>query len=194
MSGSKPINKDWVEAYFDRGIDVANRRIFIWGSIDEETISNVVKGIYLMEGTSKEKIELFVSSEGGTLEEAFALYDVIQTVTVPISTFAVGKCMSAAPLLVACGDKGHRWAGPNCSFMIHQPWLDFGERRIDSARKELVASEATRRQWAELMEKHTSKKAKFWLDMAGKIGDQYFDAYKAQEYGIVDELWVERGE
>jgi len=192
---SRPISKDWIDAYFDRGIDVTNRRIFLWGSIDEDTVSNVVKGIYLMDSKSnKDPIELFISSEGGDLNEAFGLYDVIQTVTCPISTFAVGKCFSAAPLLVACGAKGDRWTGNNCCFMIHQPWQEIeGGRRIDELSKEINASEETKKRWAKLMERHTNKAQAFWLKECAKTGEQYFDATKAVEYGIVDMVWVERG-
>ncbi len=193
---SKPISKDWVEAYFENGVDVPNRRIFLFGGINEESIGNAIKGIYLMDGeSSNKKIELFISSYGGDLDEMLGLYDVIQTVTCPISTFAIGKCMSAAPLLLACGKKGDRWSGPNCSFMVHQPWQDMHDsRRVDELEKEVEASKAIRDKWAELMAKHTVKTKKFWVNMAGKIGDQHFDAEKAMEYGIIDQLWVERSD
>jgi ATP-dependent Clp protease protease subunit len=196
---SRPISKDWVEAYFENGVDVANRRVFIWGDIDEESIGNAVKGICLLDSKDSSKtIELFVSSEGGEIQEAFGLYDVIQTITCPISTFAVGKCMSVAPLLVACGAKGDRWTGPNCSFMIHQPSQEFdgegGGRRIDELRKELIASENIRGQWADLMAKHTGKPRSFWLKECGKIGDSHFNAQTAVDYGIVDNIWVERSD
>src|SRR6188474_705441 len=99
------ITKDWIEAYFEYGIDRQNRRIFLFDGVDEGAIGTVIKGLYYMDSESVEKpIELFIGSFGGSEYEMFGLYDVIRTLRAPIYTTAIGKCMSAAPLLVACGE------------------------------------------------------------------------------------------
>ena len=73
------IDKDWVEAYFNYGVDVANRRLFI-GEIDEDKILAAVKGLYLMDTMSRDPCEMFISSYGGSVHEALALYDIMHTV------------------------------------------------------------------------------------------------------------------
>ena len=64
------IENEWVAAYFERGVDVTNRRVFL-GNIDHESVDAVVKGMYLMETQNHtDPIELFISSYGGEVYDA----------------------------------------------------------------------------------------------------------------------------
>lgn len=187
------ISKDWVDAYFEYGVDVANRKVFLFDDVDSNSIGAVIKGLYLMEASDSNKpIELFVGSFGGSEYEMFALYDVCRTLKSPIHTIAIGKCMSAAPLLVAGGEEGHRYATPNTFFMIHISWEDFGMKRMDELEKDLKHFEDMGDRWASLMEKHSKKPAKFWQDLCKKTGDNFFDAEKALEWGLIDHIWDEK--
>lgn len=187
------ITKDWVEAYFNYGIDRTNRRIFMFDGVDEDSIGMVIKGLYYMDAESTDKpIELFIGSFGGSEYEMYALYDVIGTLNSPIHTTAIGKCMSAAPLLVARGEPGNRYATPNTWFMVHQSWDDFGERRVDEIKKDIRHYEEMGKKWYELMASHTNQTAAFWKKHCEQVGDKYFDAYQAQEWGLIDHIWDEK--
>jgi len=187
------ITKDWVEAYFEYGVDRINRRIFMFDGVDEDSIGMVIKGLYYMDAESSEKpIELFIGSFGGSEYEMYALYDVIRTLSSPIHTIAIGKCMSAAPLLVACGEPGHRYVTPNTWFMVHQSWEDWGEKRTDEIKKELRHYDEMGKKWYELMASHTNQTAAFWKKHCEQVGDKYFDAYQAQEWGLIDHVWDEK--
>ena len=187
------ITKDWIDAYFDYGIDKENRRIFMLDDVDEGSIGTVIKGLYYMNAQDNtQPNELFIGSFGGSEYEMFALYDVIRTLKAPIHTVAIGKCMSAAPLLVACGETGKRWATPNTWFMVHQSWSEFGPRRTDEVQKELKHYEEMGQGWYGLMEKHTNQDGKFWKRHCNAVGDKFFSAYQALEWGIVDHIWDEK--
>lgn len=189
---SQRISKDWVEAYFTSGIDVTNRRLFLTEDISGESISNIVKGLYLMEGnTEKKPVELFISSNGGDMEEMFALYDIINTIKCPVHTFAYGKCMSAAPLLLACGDPGHRWVSPHCSFMIHDCWGSL-EGTQQKMKIETAYWEKRKTQWIDLLVKHSNKNKAFWSARMSKAEDIYFTAEEALEWGLADQVWSEK--
>jgi ATP-dependent Clp endopeptidase proteolytic subunit ClpP len=197
------ISKDWVDAYFQYGVDVKNRRVFLFDDVGADSIGHVIKGLYLMEAdvtvAQREsgnipKIEIFIGSFGGSEYEMFALYDVIRTLESPIHTIAMGKCMSAAPLLVACGNPGHRYATPNTWFMVHQSWEEWGEKRVDSMMKDLRHYQDMGRRWYDLMERHTKRDAKFWRRECEKTGDKYFDAEVAEELGLIDHIWDEQAE
>jgi len=187
------IPKDWVSAYFDYGVDVTNRRVFLFDDVSSDSIGAVIKGLYLMESISQEKaVELFIGSFGGDEYEMFALYDVLQTLKAPVHTVAIGKCMSAAPLLVAAGHPGERWTTPNTSFMVHQSWGDWGDKRTDEVKKELAHNEAMAKSWYNLMARHTKKTALFWRRHCEKVGDHFFTAEQAVEWGLVDAMWAEK--
>lgn len=142
--------------------------------------------LYLMESESSTKpIELIVGSYGGCEYDMFALYDAIQYIKAPVHTVAIGKCMSAAPLLVACGKKGKRSAAPHTFFMVHQGHGDVGGK-MDEVRNDLEHWKVLEGRWNALMEKHTKKPASFWAAQCQKVGDRYFDAHQAKEWGLID--------
>lgn len=189
------ITKDWIEAYFEYGVDRHNRRIFMFDGVDEDSIGMVIKGLYYMDSEAQDKpIELFIGSFGGSEYEMFALYDVIRTLKSPIHTTAIGKCMSAAPLLVACGEPGFRYATPNTWFMVHQSWDSFIDKRIDEVRKDIDHFDKMSDRWYDLMAKHTKKDVKFWRKHSEQVGDHFFDAEQAQELGLIDHIWDEKEE
>lgn len=185
------IDKDWVDAYFDRGVDVANRRVFI-GDIDTDSVNDCIKGLYLMETESDTKpCEMFISSYGGTLYDALALYDIMGTIKCPIHTFGYGKIMSAAPLLLAAGEPGHRWVAEHASLM-HHDWNSEMEGRGAYLKEEVKHSEELGEVWTRLLTKHTNKDFRFWNQKANKPADFYFSAEQAIEWGIADAIWTER--
>src|SRR6185436_4882626 len=162
---------------------------------DSNSIGAVIKGLYLMESQDKTKpIELFIGSFGGDEYEMFALYDVCRTLNSPIHTTAIGKCMSAAPLLVAAGEKGNRYATPHTFFMVHEAWDDMGIRRIDELKIDLKHYEEMGERWAELMAKHSIKDVKFWKNLCKRVGNTYFNAETALEWGLIDIIWDQKEE
>lgn len=184
---------DWIDVLFVYGVDKSHRRIFLFDDIDTVPIGVVIKALYLMDSESTEKpIELFIGSFGGSEYDMFALYDAIQTIHSPVHTIAIGKCMSAAPLLVCCGAKGHRYSTPNTSFMVHQGWDDLGAKRYDEVKSDLAHWNDLEKRWLDLMEKHTKKGEAFWKSQCDKVGDRYFDAWQALEWGLIDQVWDEK--
>ncbi len=185
-------SSEWVGAYFEKGIDVINRRIFL-GDIDEETIDHAIKGMYLMVTESPtEPIELFISSYGGTIYDALALYDIIQTVKCPVFTFAYGKLFSAAPLLLAAGEPGHRWVSQHCSMMHHAGSCEI-EGKTHKIAAEMKHMQMLDKSWTELIAKHSKKNYKWWEDRAKRSEDFYFTADEAITWGVADSIWDEKG-
>lgn len=184
-------DKEWVEAYFDHGIDIANRRVFLDSDIESDSIGAAVRGLYLMQTQGDEKIDLFISSYGGSVYETLALYDIIRTIPIPIHTFAYGKCMSAAPLLLACGEPGHRWVAPHVSLMHHDMSSDEEGTRsfLHSSIKEI---ESLYKEWITLLAQHSTKTYKWWDAKSRLPGDFYYSAEDAIDWGLADQMWVER--
>jgi ATP-dependent Clp protease protease subunit len=190
----KKLPDDHLAALMEYGIDRINRRLFL-GDIEEQEVSKIIRGIYFFEAESKtQPIELFVSSYGGELDEMFGLYDVLNTIECPIITVAIGKCQSAAPLLVAAGKQGERYALPNTSFMFHQ-----SSATDDECRGPLSHIEANIKQhrvmedrWYGLLSKHSNKAPAFWRKLGKLPHDTYYTAEQAIEFGIVDQLWNQK--
>jgi len=182
-----------LNTYFDHGLDVEQRRIFLLGDVDESPIGKTVKSLYYLDGLCEDTpIELFVGSLGGSEYEMLALYDVLMTIKSPIHTVALGKCMSAAPLLVAAGEKGHRYSMPNTQWMVHMSWAEPDPLRIDVLKKLNNHYEELCDRWYGLMANHSQLAPAQWKRICNRVGDTYFNAEMALEYGLVDQLWMEK--
>ena len=40
----------------------------------------------------------------------------------PVATYCVGQAASMGAILLACGERGRRFALPHARIMVHQPW------------------------------------------------------------------------
>jgi ATP-dependent Clp protease protease subunit len=188
------IPKDWVEAYFEYGVDVTNRHLFLVGHVDETSVGNIIKGLYLMDNQNQQHdpIELRICSYGGSTDDMFALHDVTRTLKSPIHTTGMGKVMSAAILLVACGERGERWAGPNTTFMVHPPSWDSPDAKMHEHEAFARMNRSQWESWYKLMERYTAQPAKFWRRLCNKNHDVYFTADDAKEWGLIDHIWDEK--
>lgn len=186
------IEKDWVDAYFEHGVDIDNRRVWIVGEITEDSILTAVKGLYLMDTIDpKEPCEMFISSIGGDVTETHALYDIINTISCPVWSFAFGKCMSAAPLLLAAGEKGHRWVAPHAEFMLHDYSIELDGKGLD-IKAHLQQTERVNEENLRLLTKHSTKSYRFWKALCQRKTDVYFTAEQAIQWGLADSVWNER--
>lgn len=71
---------------------------------------------------------------GGVVTAGLAIYDTMQYILNPISTWCVGQAASMGSLLLAAGTAGMRHSLPNARIMVHQPSggarVRMGDKRI----------------------------------------------------------------
>lgn len=182
-----------LEAVLEQGVDVHGRRIFLHGQIDEGTIGLATRGLYVLNTISAtQPVELYVSSYGGSLDDAFALHDVTRTISCPVHTVAIGKCQSAAPLLVACGQRSHRYATENTIFMMHNALIEGLEGSPKLMEIWSAVSSNQMKTYAKLLGKYTKMPARHWQRIFDSELDKFFTAEQAAEWGLVDSLWSEK--
>lgn len=61
-----------------------------------------------------------ICSEGGSVEDAFALIDVMKASSIPIKTVGLGCIASSGLLIFLAGHRGRRILTPNTSILSHQ--------------------------------------------------------------------------
>lgn len=122
------------EHYNDNGFELAlnNRGIFtLMASISTESIRPVIEWIvYENHAKTKRKHELtlLISSEGGSVNDAFALIDIMHGSTIPIRTVGFGVVASAGLMIFLAGKVGSRTLTPNTSILSHQfSWFNEGK-------------------------------------------------------------------
>jgi len=166
------------------------RRIVISGMIKEDTASIFLEQITSLEyGDVGRSIDIYIDTYGGNVDAAILMYDAMQACACPISTFGIGKVMSAGVLLLAAGDTGHRFLTPNTRVMIHElSGGAFGKTsELDIVVDELARMQVT---YVELLAKH-SKHSKTQILKDMEI-ETYMSAEEAIKYGLADGLTLTR--
>jgi ATP-dependent Clp protease protease subunit len=163
-----------------------DRIIFIGTGISDEVSNLVIAQMLFLQSEDAEKdINLYINSPGGSVTAGLAIYDTIQFLKCPVTTYCVGQAASMGAVLLAAGTKGKRFALPNARIMIHQPWGGVQGQATDisiQAREILRLRDRIN----EILASHTGKP----LETISKDTDRDFfmSPQEAKDYGIVDDV------
>ncbi len=162
-----------------------DRIIFIDGEITDETANIVVGQLLYLSSKSKDDINMYINSNGGSVTAGFAIYDTINFIECNVSTICIGMCASMAAFLLSSGAKGKRIALKNSEVMIHQP---LGGAHGQATEIKIAAERIIKikQKLANLLAKNTGKTIK---QIEKDIERDYFmDAKEALSYGIIDKI------
>ena len=93
------------------------------GEVDNDSVKPVIEWILHESYVTKKKrkeLLLMICSEGGSVESAFALIDVMRSSPIPIKTVGLGQIASAGLMIFLAGTPGRRILTPNTSILSHQ--------------------------------------------------------------------------
>jgi ATP-dependent Clp protease, protease subunit len=111
------IDKDNSELLQDAGMYV------FMDEVSSESIKPIIEWILVENHVAKKKkkeLLLMICSDGGSMEDAFALIDVMKASSVPIKTVGLGSVASSGLLIFLAGAPGRRILTPNTSILSHQ--------------------------------------------------------------------------
>jgi len=168
-----------------------DRIIFLGSAIDDNVANIIIAQLLFLDAEDPERdIYLYVNSPGGVVYSGLAIYDTIQHLRAPVSTFCVGMAASMAAVLVAAGEKGKRSALPNSRIMIHQPssGAQGTAADIEIAAKEILQ---LRERLNHILASHTGQTAERIAEDVDR--DRFMSPEEAKEYGIIDRI-LEAGE
>ena len=166
------------------------RIIFLTGPVDDNVASVVTaQMLYLEAEAPKKEISMYINCPGGIVTSGMAIYDTMQFIRPPISTWCIGQAASMGSLLLAAGQKGKRFALPNSRIMVHQPSGGFQGQASDielHAREILALRERLNRIYAE----HTGQTVEKIASALDR--DNFMSSEAAQKFGIIDEVITHR--
>ncbi len=163
-----------------------NRVIFLQGEIyDGNANELVMKLLYLQSENRRKDIHFYINSPGGSVTATLAIYDTMQMISCPVSTYCVGLAASGGAVLLAGGEKGKRFALSHAKVMIHQPHGGVGGQVSDI---EIQANEIIRTRLAlnEILASHTGKSVAEIAKATDR--DYYMTAEESKTFGIVDDI------
>ncbi len=182
-------------------LSVQHRILHVTGVITGETDFSAM--LLALDSLSHDPIKLVIDSPGGDLDTTFMYNDVFNLIQSPVYTLG-RMCCSAACLMLASGEKGHRYLMPHGRIMLHLPSAYFrGNTAMDTTDLEI------QKQQIMLSQEHLLKILRdggvtksdseilFDLDRAFWLEPQ-----EAIDYGLADEImnketlasWLEKKE
>ena len=163
-----------------------NRIIFLQGEIHDANANELVMKLLFLQSENRRKdIHFYINTPGGSVSSTLAIYDTMQILSCPVSTYCVGLAASGGAVLLAGGTPEKRYVLPHAKVMIHQPYGQVGGQVSDI---EIQAEEIlkTRTVLNEILAEHTKQPIERIAQDTDR--DFYMMATAAKEYGIVDEI------
>ena len=179
----------------ERGWDLFSRLlkdriVFLGTEIDDEVANVVIAQLLFLESEDPDKdIMMYINSPGGGVSAGLAIYDTMQCLHSPVSTFCMGQAASMGSFLLATGARGKRFALPHARVMIHQPLAGLQGKATDieiQAREILRARDTINALYA----KHTGQPVD--KIKADTERDNFMSAAEARDYGLIDEVLTRR--
>lgn len=164
------------------------RIICVMGPIDDSVASLVIAQLLFLQSESNNKpIHMYINSPGGVVTAGLAIYDTMQYILNPISTWCVGQAASMGSLLLAAGTSGMRHSLPNARIMVHQP---SGGARGQATDIAIQAEEILKlkRQINNIYAKHTGQALETIESVMER--DRYMSPMEAQDFGLIDRVLV----
>ncbi|XP_077868253.1 ATP-dependent Clp protease proteolytic subunit, mitochondrial-like [Saccoglossus kowalevskii] len=188
---SSPFNLVQYEGRGERAYDIYSRLlkeriICLMGPITDDLSSLVVAQLLFLQSESNKKpIHMYINSPGGSVTAGLGIYDTMQYVLPPISTWCVGQACSMASLLLCAGFPGMRYSLPNSRIMVHQP---SGQAHGQATDIQIQAEEILKmkNQINNLYVKHTKQPLDFIA--AAMERDKFMNPIEAEEFGLVDKV------
>jgi ATP-dependent Clp protease protease subunit len=167
-----------------------DRIVFITGEVEDHMANLIVAQLLYLEAMDPAKdIALYINSPGGSISAGMAIYDTMQYIKCDVSTMCIGMAASMGSFLLAAGAKGKRKALSNSEILIHQPSGGTRGQATDIAiQAEHIIK--IKKNMNEILAKMTGQPLeRIERDVER---DYYMSSEEARQYGLIDEVLVNR--
>ena len=163
-----------------------DRIVFLGSGIDDNVANIIVAQLLFLDADDPERdIFLYINSPGGSVYAGLAIYDTMNHLRAPVSTYCVGMAASMGAVLLAAGEHGKRNALPNSRIMLHQPSSGYQGTAadIEIAAKEVLG---TRERLNQILADATGQSPE---KIAADVDrDRWMSSEEAVAYGLVDQV------
>ena len=170
-----------------------DRIIMLSEDVNSASANVIVAEMLFLESEDPDKeIHFYINSPGGSIVDGMAIVDTMNYIKCPVSTICVGMAASMGSVLLACGEKGKRYATPNSEILIHQPLIG-GSGLSGQATDIKIHTDhliKTREKLNKILSEKTGQPLeKIWADTER---DTYMTAEEALQYGLIDGILDKR--
>jgi ATP-dependent Clp protease, protease subunit len=166
------------------------RDIYLIGDIEKDTARQAIERLRELANESRRPITLYINSAGGNVTDGLALHDTIRFLVsqgVEITIVVQGMAYSMGSIVLQAASPGQRLAFPHSWIMIHEPAKWAGWQSTTAAAQHLDRLKQMQSQIYRILADRSGKPLR-QIIRDTKRTDFYLDAFKAREYGLIDNV------
>jgi len=166
---------------------MGKRELWFCGSVNETSAKALLDGLIGLWRKKKARITLYITSPGGYIPVALAVYEFIRTKSIVLQTIAMGQVASSALLIFLAGKR--RIATANTTFFVHEITRSWDSPPHLASRELTRLAEATvaeQKLMCRLLAEETGLSEEQWQTLAEQ--QTYITAQQALEYGLVHKV------
>jgi ATP-dependent Clp protease protease subunit len=166
------------------------RDIYLIGDIEKDTARHAIERLRELASESQKPITLYINSAGGNVTDGLALHDTIRHLVsqgVEITIVVQGMAYSMGSVVLQAASPGQRLAFPHSWIMIHEPAKWAGWQSTTAAAQHLDRLKQMQSQIYRILADRSGKPLR-QIIRDTKRTDFYLDAFKAREYGLIDNV------
>lgn len=165
-----------------------NRRIFLQGEIDADMADAVLSQLLYLTDEEDQPIQIFINSSGGEADAGLMIYDMLQSIDIPVNLYCTGLAASMAAVILAGGQKGRRFILPHSKTMIDKPLIagGVGGFAASSGHSFSDSIEETKETINKILVRHTGRTLEEIRRTTGSA--YYMNAEESVAFGLCDEI------
>lgn len=167
----------------------AHGAFMLFGQIDQQSANStcefIIKSNIIV--PPNQALTLFVNSEGGGINDGFAIIDTMETSRLPIQTVGLGLIASMALLVIAAGHKGTRTITKNAEIMAHQysSVIEGKHHELMAVTQEYMRIEQL---FIQHFKRHSNMSEKQIRDVLFASSDRWLTPNECKKYGLCDRV------
>jgi len=167
---------------------LAQRKIFLWGAVTDESAKDITEKLLYLEATEPGKeITFYINTPGGSITAGMAIYDTMKMISSPVAVVVTGMAASMGSILLSGASKGKRFLYPHSRVLIHQPLIS--GRFIGPATDINIQAQEMEKLRTELNQILATASGQPLEKIAQDTDrDFYLNAQEAIEYGLADKI------
>lgn len=181
----------------ERSFDIYSRLlreriIFVNGQVEDNMAALICAQLLFLEAENpKKEVSLYINSPGGSVTAGLAVYDTMQFIKAPVATLCMGTAMSMGSFLLMAGAPGRRASLPNAQILVHQPLGGYQGQATDV----FIHAENLRQVKRRMIEAYAKHCGRSYEDVERTLDrDHYMTPEEAKSWGLIDEVYSERGQ
>src|SRR3954447_10929621 len=166
------------------------RDVYLIGDIDKDSARSVIERLRELANDSKRPLTLYINSAGGNVTDGLAIHDAVRHLVargVEVTIVVQGMAYSMGSVVLQAASPGKRFSFPHSWIMIHEPAKWAGWQSTTAAAQHLDRLKQMQNQIYQIMSARSGRPLKQIIRDTRRV-DFYLDAWRAKEYGLIDDV------